>query len=87
MYEPCNMQTFLFWLGHNYFKETSVGGDTVQLIIWLIRFAVAPKFIASPPQQVEIDVYGNGSLTCDVSADPSPSFKWYKDGKQLTTST
>ncbi|CAH3151030.1 unnamed protein product, partial [Porites lobata] len=48
---------------------------------------VAPRFLAAPPQQLEIDVNGNGSLTCDVFADPSPSFKWYKNGQQLTTST
>ena len=59
----------------------------MQLIIWLILFAVAPKFTAEPPSQLEIDANGTGNLTCDVFADPSPSFKWYKNGKQLTTST
>ncbi|XP_073228626.1 fibronectin type III domain-containing protein-like [Porites lutea] len=48
---------------------------------------VAPKWTAEPPPERLIDVNGNGSLTCDVFADPSPSFMWYKNGKKLTAST
>ena len=48
-------------IGHNYFKEKKVGDDTMQLIISLILFTVAPKFTAEPPSQLEINVNGTGN--------------------------
>ena len=53
-----------------------------------IFFSVSPKWgRGGPPKDKEtIDIYGNGNLTCDVTAVPAASFSWYKDGKPVTLS-
>ncbi|XP_073228624.1 fibronectin type III domain-containing protein-like [Porites lutea] len=66
-------------------NSQNVGNQTVYDM--QLKVKVAPRFLASPPQQLEIDVNGNDRLTCDVSADPSPTFIWYKNGTKLTKST
>ncbi|KAL9975046.1 hypothetical protein ACROYT_G012162 [Oculina patagonica] len=40
-----------------------------------------------PPKQQIIDIQGNGTLLCDATGDPAPSFTWFKDGKRITSST
>lgn len=52
-------------------------------------FSVSPKWTSgSPPKdKKQIGKNGNGTLTCDVKADPPPSFSWYFDGKRILSST
>lgn len=52
-----------------------------------LKVEVAPRWrIKAPTWKLEVDIQGNGSLLCDVYADPVPSFKWYKDGKRILSS-
>lgn len=46
---------------------------------------VAPKWRDSkpPPEKLEIDIQGSGTLLCDAVGDPTPAFTWYKDGVRL----
>ncbi|XP_022810032.1 fibronectin type III domain-containing protein-like [Stylophora pistillata] len=52
-----------------------------------LKVEVAPRWHnKAPDSKLEVDIQGNGSLLCDVYADPVPSFKWYKDGKRILSS-
>ena len=54
--------------------------------VFCFFFTAAPRWTTEAPEASKT-IAGNGSLTCDVFAHPAPSFKWYKNGKQIFVST
>lgn len=50
---------------------------------------VSPRWMLSGPPKSEmvIDLNGNGTITCNVTADPLPKFSWYRDGQPILQPT
>lgn len=52
-----------------------------------LQVQAAPRWrLKAPAEKLEVDIQGNGTLLCDVYADPVPSFSWYKDGTRIVSS-
>jgi len=62
---------------------------TRQSCIGIFSFIVPPKWKDSqpPPEKLEIDIQGDGTLLCDAEGDPAPAFRWFKDGTGIIAST
>lgn len=76
---------------HGFIKSLGISTVLSMKHIWhrLYRFLVSPKWTTgSPPEnRTTFGVSGSGILTCDVTAIPAPSFRWYKDGQEIDSST
>lgn len=61
---------------------TSKDADVIQTTV---SVGIIPVFSLSPPESLELVEMQIVFLDCQASGYPSPTIKWYRDGKEITT--